>query len=211
MTFFAENDIDFFSVFYDCLTTAPTWVPKDQMKLLISINYKYRYNAIILNKYLLISQIPTHVKQVMESSNKPKIFLIHIISGGEASNGSEFLPFAVAKLRQEHNFVFRSILMNPKNIKERNWSPTDAINWLLEADFHVIATHMHQGHETWSIRDLMEQIPRLEGHPGFANGCHLKCPSFLQDKIEYLYAIPEFVNPTLKVSWVFYVHLAYSI
>lgn len=59
---------------------------------------------------------------------------------------------------------------------------------------------MHLGHPTWNVMEVVSNLQRLKGHPGFPTGENLRCPIFLQDKFVYLRAMPhKLCLPTLKV------------
>lgn len=93
-----------------------------------------------------------------------------------------------------------------KHVKDAGWNPEQLVDWLLEGDVHFILSHVHQGLSKqgvsqmgWNMIDLAQQIARLDLHPGFPSGQNLRCPVFTQNKMEYLSAIPSFVNYSLQV------------
>ena len=45
--------------------------------------------------------------------------------------------------RIEKNVSF--IYINTEQIKKNCWTPKDLIDWLLEGDYHIILSHIHQG------------------------------------------------------------------
>ena len=109
-----------------------------------------------------------------------------------ADFASEFEDIHGRKILREYKYV--------QDMRKDKWDPQHLVDWLLESDFHVIATHVHQGNKRWSSGDVYLQLHRLRDHPGFPNGEQLSCPVFLQHKFQYLMALPEFVNPTLAVK-----------
>jgi len=68
----------------------------------------------------------------------------------------------------------------------RKGTPTDLIDWLLDSDIHIIATHVHQGIPRWSASIVYTELQRLRNHCGFPSGDQLQCPVFTQHKFNYL-------------------------
>ena len=134
---------------------------------------------------------------------------VHVFTGGRC--GVQLAPFkaAVTKLdlMSNHDYTFEFTYMSIWDLKhEEDWGPEDLVDWLLDCDFHFILSHIHQGYSKynehqlgWKMDVLYSQILRLQLHRGFPTGENLKCPVFTQDKIEYLRAVPSFVNQTLRV------------
>lgn len=154
--------------------------------------------------------------------------LVHVCGGGEFRRQTEpcdsaLLRFAIS----EPNIKLTVEVFNPSH--RHDLGPKGVIDWLLQSDFHIIRTHLHQGIKyclgielgrtsltnfrrrgmytghyndsptDWNIRDMLCQLPRLGDHSGFPNVEFLQCPIFLQDKFEYLAKIPEISLPTLQV------------
>jgi hypothetical protein len=98
---------------------------------------------------------------------------------------------------------WRAEYIYTRHVNLNHWSPSTLVDWLLDSDFHIILTHVHQGIVAalgWNMEDLEEQLQRLASHNGFPNGCQLKCPVFLQDKFIYLKNLPnQKVNSTLQI------------
>lgn len=145
-----------------------------------------------------------HEKARLEQSK----IVIRVHEGGREGNQLKYLTRA----KQHMNEHFREIYvllkfesMNNNDIKENNWSPEQLIDWLLEADIHIILTHVHQGmtclpgRDDWEINAIQTNLWRLKCHRGFPNALNLKCRIFTQDKWEYLLAVKERTLPTLKV------------
>lgn len=85
-------------------------------------------------------------------------------------------------------------------VRKRKWSPADLVDWLLEANVHIILCHPNQGCPmSWNMIALDEELQRLYDHVGFPMQEQLRCPIFRQDKISYLHAVPEITNPTLPI------------
>jgi len=79
--------------------------------------------------------------------------------------------------------------------------PSFLVDWLLESTIHVILCQgIHCGFlELWGSTACMEQIQRLEYHPGFPMGNKLRCPAFSGDKWGYLIACSKYCLPSFKV------------
>ena len=89
-----------------------------------------------------------------------------------------------------------------KGIKEKRWTAKQFVDWLLESHVHFILYRVHQGISQlgWDMKILEDELQRLKYHTGFPNGSQLLCPVFLQDKFQYIRAVPHIVNPTMKVQ-----------
>ena len=75
------------------------------------------------------------------------------------------------------------------------------VDALLVADIHFVLAHVHQGSikHFWHIPTVLSALSRLRYHEGFPSGVELNCPAFTQDKFEYLEALGDTCNPTLKI------------
>ena len=109
-----------------------------------------------------------------------------------ADFASEFEDIHGRKILREYKYV--------QDMRKDKWDPQHLVDWLLESDFHVIATHVHQGNKRWSSGDVYLQLHRLRDHSGFPNAKQLSCPVFLQHNFHYITALPELVNPILAVK-----------
>jgi len=127
--------------------------------------------------------------------------LIHVFGGGEG--GWQIGPFAAACRETyfaEYVGDLRFEVMYVSDIKKCNWSPDQFVDWLLEADCHIIITHLHQGIPQWNIKDILQAMRRLCGHQGFPTGHRLFCPVFTQNKLKYLRLLPSFMHtPTFSI------------
>jgi hypothetical protein len=124
---------------------------------------------------------------------------IHVFSGGKSSIQS--IPFTSAVGRSNVSDVCHITEFSCKDVKDRNMTEKDFVDWLLESDVHFILSHVHQGLKqlAWHMVTLEMQLKRLTYHPGFPNMTKLHCPVFLQNKIRYLNDISQHCNPTLQV------------
>ena len=50
--------------------------------------------------------------------------------------------------------------------------------------------------ELWHPDDCQKELLRVEYHPGFPSGTHLRCPVFNANKKQYLLAIRQHTNPS---------------
>jgi hypothetical protein len=95
--------------------------------------------------------------------------------------------------------------LSSKMVRETksNWDhPKFLVDWLLEADIHVILCQgIHLGFlGIWVPEQCKNEILRLEFHPGFPARTHLRCPVFNGDKFGYLSAAQSFTNPSFKLE-----------
>lgn len=132
--------------------------------------------------------------------------LLRVFYGGSASVQS--IPFLAAAgeitTLSESDLYVETV--DICQLKDRNWSAVDLVDWLLGSDVHFVLSHVHQGKSNegtnqmgWDVHRLEEELWRLSDHKGFPTGKNLKCPVFLQDKIRYIRAVPQYTNPTLRV------------
>jgi hypothetical protein len=127
--------------------------------------------------------------------------LVRVYGGGQESPqlgpfmsvGHLFGHLLGRKVKLEYLFV--------SDIREKNWSPFDLVEWLKESNFHFILTHPHQGNPRWDCSDVYTALEDLEDHSGFPHKQSFHCPIFSQHKFRYLTAVSEIVNPTLAIPF----------
>jgi len=90
------------------------------------------------------------------------------------------------------------------DIKEKfhDWDhPSFLVDWLLDSEFHVILCQgiHNQMFGIWRPQDCVEELKRLEYHPGFPSGVHLRDPVFNGDKFDYLSTASQYCNPSFKI------------
>jgi hypothetical protein len=76
-------------------------------------------------------------------------------------------------------------------MREANCNCPDLVEWLLKCDIHFIINHVHQGNQDWNIEEVLCELEKLHGHPGFPSGLNLNCPAFTQDKYNYIKAMMQ--------------------
>lgn len=130
--------------------------------------------------------------------------VVRVYAGGRDGYQVPFCIKVLAEfalfIREQHR---KSVVREVKYVqdcRECHWEPRHLVDWLLESDFHVIATHVHQGHKRWNAAHVCLELTRLQNHPGFPSGIQLTCPVFLQHKFQYLKVLPEIVTPTLAIK-----------
>jgi len=126
--------------------------------------------------------------------------LIRVFAGGTRSNQVE--PFLEALQPILLDSRYRSEVVYCDDIRKFKWSPFDFVAWVMEADFHFILTHLHQGIPQWNVEDVLRAIVPLKRHPGFPCGIKLFCPVFTQNKFKYLRSLPSHMHtPTLSFDF----------
>ena len=83
-----------------------------------------------------------------------------------------------------------------------DWThPRFLVDWLLDSDIHIILCQgLHCGMwGVWRPVDCMNEIRRLEYHPGFPAGVNLRCPVLNGDKYAYISAAKPLTIPSLQV------------
>ena len=137
----------------------------------------------------------------MSASAAPSTVRIHLYMGPHKGTCGSAVTCAVSRLQNRFDDG-HSLEIESKYIDEvRKGTPTDLIDWLLDSDIHIIATHVHQGIPRWSASIVYTELQRLRNHCGFPSGDQLQCPVFTQHKFNYLYGIRQFVAPTLAVQF----------
>lgn len=136
--------------------------------------------------------------------------LIRVFLGGR--EGINVGPFMAALQIIADPASVRVESMDTDTLKKLGFSPSDLVDWLLEADAHLVLSHLHQGIISphvgmtrctvkWTAAILHQELTRLKDHPGFPTGDQLSCPIFLQDKLAYMRLMPDYMIPTLEVCF----------
>lgn len=125
---------------------------------------------------------------------------IHVFIGGQNSLQSTCFIGALNDLMWKR-CIYDVVIVTTKDIREKDWTESMLVDWLLASDIHIIACHPHQGTKgfNWDVTVLYGELARLDGHIGFPRGSQRECPIFSQDKYEYISAVPNYTIPTLKI------------
>jgi len=96
-------------------------------------------------------------------------------------------------------------IFNSKIIREYypEWNhPKHLVDAMLAATFHLILCQgIHVGMlKIWHTDDCVQELKRLEFHPGFPFGNKVRCPAFTGDKIFYLLGAPLHTLPSFMVE-----------
>ena len=90
-----------------------------------------------------------------------------------------------------------------KDVKNRNWGQQEIFQWLIEADIHFIICHMHQGMKQggeWNCSEYIQNLNTLDFHLGFPMAEQLRCSIFSQNKIIYIFSLPDRTNDSLAIA-----------
>ena len=83
------------------------------------------------------------------------------------------------------------------------WTVSQLVDWLLEADIHLIPCHVHEGNlaktESWNIENIRIQLKRLKYHKGVPMGKHFDCCIWGQDKYEMYVKTYPLSAPAMKI------------
>ena len=97
--------------------------------------------------------------------------LLRVFHGGSASVQSSPFIAAAGDIRALSQTDVDIESKNICQLKERNWSAVDLVDWLLGSDVHFILSHVHQGKSNeginqmgWNVHHLEEQLWRLSFH-----------------------------------------------
>ena len=70
--------------------------------------------------------------------------LVRVCGGG--AHGKQSIPCETAFVRFVQNNQQVKVTIQVAGPADRHdWGPRKTIDWLLEADFHIVSTHLHQG------------------------------------------------------------------
>jgi hypothetical protein len=122
--------------------------------------------------------------------------LVRVYHGGLCSMQYDWILAASGKYCKWLKFEFLGVA----DMTALKWTPKQLIDWLMQSEFHIVGTHVHQGNPSWDVRIVLNQVQRLRQHRGYPFSIHLSCPIFLQDKFTYLSCMRDITNPTLKIS-----------
>ncbi len=146
-----------------------------------------------------------YLKEARQASSLKIVNIREYCGGADGYQSSNFTAalsefvMTFSRKFQDRNWDARLHVKYAADMKILRWTPEMLVDWLEEADFHLITSHVHQGNPHWNAADVLRQLQRLAQHPGFPNGINLKCPIFLQHKFYYLLGLRQYVNPTLAV------------
>ena len=96
--------------------------------------------------------------------------------------------------------------VNNDQIKYKfKWTVSNLLDTILEADFHLLPTHVHQAMvwlagDTWTIPIINRELDRLYWHLGIPMGKYVHCPVWRQDKIKIYQIMSEFMAPTIHLK-----------
>jgi len=141
-------------------------------------------------------------------NKNPKRILIRAFEGAASGRCIELFNAAVRRATEVLNgrgieVMFESF--SSDEVKNGNsWSPTDLVDALLEADIHLLYTHLHEGNIgktiEWNINNILGNLDRLEFHLGNFMGARTKCHIFRQGKIEIYKLMPDYCLPSVAVT-----------
>ena len=128
---------------------------------------------------------------------------VRVFLGGKGGQSRASFHTALGLIKTLHGENINVEILDTDLMKKEGYrfTPKQFIDWLLEADIHIIVGHLHQGldHLSWDMEELLEEYKRLRGHIGFTGGA--LDPVFLQDKFNSLLALDkDDYLPTLRIS-----------
>ena len=89
-----------------------------------------------------------------------------------------------------------------KNIKK--WGPTETVDHVTKADFHLWTSHFHEGNigktPSWNMPNILSNLDRLEYHVGNLMGVKNKCPVLRQGKKEIYEIMKDYCLPTAIIN-----------
>ena len=112
---------------------------------------------------------------------------------------------AVTYFRETESINLKYTFYTNDNIKNiERWGPTEFINEITKADFHLWTTHFHEGNigktGSWNMPNILSNLDRLEYHLGNLMGIKNKCPILRQGKIEVYKIMSDYCLPTIEIN-----------
>ncbi len=138
----------------------------------------------------------------------PNVVLIRGLLGG--SDGRQYNQFNTAMSKAQAHYAKQNITITAemylndtvKNILR--WGPTELVDNILEADAHIMVTHLTEGNiaktASWNVRNILSNLDRLQFHLGNTMGDRNRCPVLRQGKKEIYERLPEHTVPTLIID-----------
>jgi len=104
---------------------------------------------------------------------------------------------------QQHGWEIR--VYNSSIIRKfyPNWThPSFLVDEMLKSAIHIILCQgLHCGMTAdWHTTDCVEQVKRLQFHPGYPSRNKLCCPAFTGNKMEYLLGAPNHTLPSFMIK-----------
>jgi hypothetical protein len=112
---------------------------------------------------------------------------------------------AVTHFRENESITLDYTFYNNDEIKNNNkWGPTETIDHITRANFHLWTTHFHEGNigktVSWNLPNILSNLDRLEYHLGNLMGAKNRCPILRQGKIEVYEIMNDYCLPTAAIN-----------
>ena len=142
---------------------------------------------------------------------KPKVFKVFV--GCEL--GVQWAKFEVARCRFETNtqrLPFKFIYLTTTDIRERNLTEKEFVDFFLDCDIHIFLSHPLQGQtdrshhaeprrlHPWDAEVVLQELNRLKCHKGYPHGNYFHDGAFTQDKLSYISLLQQYTIPTHCIS-----------
>ena len=124
-------------------------------------------------------------------NHDPKVVLCRVLMGRLMGQQTEPLTETFGEIIRKYQgigIVVKFDTLDNDNIFGNKLSPTDAVNFLLEGDIHLIPTIMYQNifgrggaGGFWTAEAVTNATHRIRYHLGFPCGKHVECPLFMGD------------------------------
>jgi len=142
------------------------------------------------------------IKKTVEVS-----MLIRVFVGGEKSVQRDGFHISICNcceaIKRKYGVRTKIETMDTKTLAHLRLTPSQLMDWLIEAHMHFVTSHAHQGLRShalaWDMQDYVQQLQRLQFHVGFPSGDQVFCPVFTQDKYQYLRHLGDMANNTFVV------------
>lgn len=80
--------------------------------------------------------------------------VVNVLKSSHSAEQSKYFVSAFDLISQHVPNIFKRMSIHyiiNKDIRDRDWSPNDVVNWLLSSHIHVIYSHVHQGYYCYLI------------------------------------------------------------
>jgi len=139
---------------------------------------------------------------------RPGEVLMRMFMGGLSGRLSE--PLTKARDLAIGHFAKKNVNLNIEYVYQNDmktklgWSPTDCMDWILEADAHWMGAHFSEASigktRSWTVPNCLSNLDRLEYHLGNMMGAGNRCSVYRQDKMGVYTIMHDYCLPTIAID-----------
>ena len=173
-----------------------------------TVVYFVRMDFSIFEKRDLQTKIQVAQIKNLRVNKDDDVILFRGFVGG--SDGRQYTHFneamAKAKIHYAHQGITLKSEMYINDVvkNSKRWGPTELIDHILEADIHIVSTHLSEGNiaktASWNIPNILSNLSRLKYQLGNVMGIRNNCPVLRQGKKEIYARMQDYCLPTMVVD-----------